>query len=49
MSPARRKTSRTTASLADTTLTTSLMPMGLDQTVSEKELCDLVAFLRSLH
>lgn len=34
--------------VANTTLTTSLMPMGLDQTLSEKELCDLVAWLRSL-
>ena len=32
----------------DTPLTTSLMPMGLDQTMSEQELLDLVAFLRSL-
>ncbi len=34
--------------VANTTLTTSLMPMGLDQTLNEKELCDLVAWLRSL-
>jgi len=34
--------------VANTTLTTSLMPMGLDQTITEKELCDLVAWLRSL-
>lgn len=34
--------------VANTTLTTSLMPMGLDQTLTEKELCDLVAWLRSL-
>ena len=34
--------------VADTTLTTSLMPMGLDGTLSEQELCDLVAWLRSL-
>ncbi|MCB1210808.1 MAG: c-type cytochrome, partial [Verrucomicrobiales bacterium] len=33
---------------ADTTLPTSLMPMGLDQTMSETELLDLVAWLRSL-
>ena len=33
---------------ADTQLATSLMPMGLDQTLPEKELCDLVAYLRSL-
>jgi putative heme-binding domain-containing protein len=32
----------------DTTLTTSLMPMGLDQTLPEDELLDLVAWLRSL-
>lgn len=32
----------------DTTLTTSLMPMGLDQTLPEGELLDLVAWLRSL-
>ena len=34
--------------VSDTQLTTSLMPMGLDQTLQEKELCDLVAYLRSL-
>jgi putative heme-binding domain-containing protein len=32
----------------NTTLTTSLMPMGLDQTMPENELLDLVAYLRSL-
>jgi putative heme-binding domain-containing protein len=32
----------------DTTLTMSLMPMGLDQTMPEAELLDLVAYLRSL-
>lgn len=32
----------------DTTLTTSLMPMGLDQTMPEAELLDLVAWLSSL-
>ena len=32
----------------DTTLPTSLMPMGLDQTMPETELLDLVAWLRSL-
>lgn len=32
----------------DTTLTTSLMPMGLDQTLAPQELLDLVAWLRSL-
>lgn len=32
----------------DTTLTTSLMPMGLDQTLPEQELLDLVAYLRGL-
>ena len=34
--------------LSDTTLTTSLMPMGLDATMPEQELLDLVAYLRSL-
>ena len=34
--------------VADTTLSTSLMPMGLDGTLTEQELCDLVAWLRSL-
>ncbi|RBP45152.1 putative membrane-bound dehydrogenase-like protein [Roseimicrobium gellanilyticum] len=34
--------------VANTTLTTSLMPMGLDGTMTEQELCDLVAWLRSL-
>lgn len=34
--------------VANTTLTTSLMPLGLDGTMSEQELCDLVAWLRSL-
>ena len=33
---------------ADTQLMTSLMPMGLDQTLQEQELCDLIAWLRSL-
>jgi len=32
----------------DTTLPMSLMPMGLDQTLPESELLDLVAYLRSL-
>jgi putative heme-binding domain-containing protein len=32
---------------ADTQLPTSLMPVGLDKTLSEAELVDLVAFLRS--
>ncbi|WP_075088850.1 hypothetical protein [Verrucomicrobium spinosum] len=32
---------------AQTTLATSLMPMGLDMTMSEQELCDLVAWLCS--
>jgi putative heme-binding domain-containing protein len=32
----------------DVTLTTSLMPAGLDQTLPESELLDLVAWLRSL-
>ncbi|HEY1084128.1 MAG TPA: c-type cytochrome, partial [Prosthecobacter sp.] len=34
--------------LSNTTLTTSLMPMGLDSTMPEQELLDLVAYLRSL-
>ena len=34
--------------VANTPLTASLMPMGLDATMSEQELCDLVAWLRSL-
>ncbi|QIF04365.1 PVC-type heme-binding CxxCH protein [Roseimicrobium sp. ORNL1] len=34
--------------VANTTLTTSLMPLGLDGTMTEQELCDLVAWLRSL-
>lgn len=34
--------------IGDTTLATSLMPMGLDQTMPESELLDLVAWLRSL-
>lgn len=34
--------------ISDTTLTTSLMPMGLDATLPEQELLDLVAYLRSL-
>ncbi|MBB5039163.1 PVC-type heme-binding CxxCH protein [Prosthecobacter dejongeii] len=34
--------------LSDTTLMTSLMPMGLDATMPEQELLDLVAYLRSL-
>lgn len=34
--------------VSNTTLTTSLMPMGLDTTLSEQELLDLVAYLRSL-
>lgn len=33
--------------VGDVTLTTSLMPMGLDQTLPEKELLELVAYLRS--
>jgi putative heme-binding domain-containing protein len=37
-----------TQMVSDTTLTTSLMPMGLDTTLPEKELLDLVAYLRSL-
>jgi len=34
--------------ITDTTLTSSLMPMGLDMTLAEQELLDLVAYLRSL-
>jgi putative membrane-bound dehydrogenase-like protein len=34
--------------IGDTALPTSLMPMGLDQTLPEPELLDLVAWLRSL-
>jgi len=37
-----------TSITGDTTLTTSLMPMGLDGTLPEKDLLDLVAYLRSL-
>jgi hypothetical protein len=38
-----------TESVASSTqLTTSLMPMGLDGMLSEKDLLDLVAYLRSL-
>jgi putative membrane-bound dehydrogenase-like protein len=33
---------------SDTTLPTSLMPMGLDRTLGEQEFLDLVAYLRSL-
>lgn len=35
--------------VADTVLPTSLMPMGLDQTLSAPEFLDLIAYLRSLH
>lgn len=34
--------------VSNTALTASLMPMGLDQTMPEQELLDLVAYLRSL-
>lgn len=34
--------------VSDTELTTSLMPLGLDQTVPEQDLINLVAWLRSL-
>ena len=44
----QEKTVPHTAITANTTLTTSLMPMGLDQTLPEQELLDLVAWLRSL-
>lgn len=36
------------AIVSDTQLPISLMPMGLDQTLPEKDLLDLVAYLRSL-
>ena len=35
--------------VSDTVLTESLMPMGLDATLSRPELADLIACLRSLH
>ena len=35
--------------VSDTVLTESLMPMGLDATLSRPELADLIAWLRSLH
>lgn len=44
----QEKTIPHTAITGNTTLTTSLMPMGLDQTLPEQELLDLVAWLRSL-
>ena len=44
----QEKTVAHTAITGDTTLTTSLMPMGLDQTLPEQEMLDLVAWLRSL-
>ena len=37
-----------TAIISDTALPTSLMPMGLDQTLSEADLLHLVAYLRAL-
>lgn len=37
-----------TSIIADTVLPTSLMPMGLDQTLPEEELLHLTAYLRSL-
>ncbi|MBL9143855.1 MAG: c-type cytochrome [Verrucomicrobiaceae bacterium] len=37
-----------TQMVSDTTLNTSLMPMGLDATLPEEDLVDLVAYLRSL-
>ncbi len=42
------KTIPHTSIVSDTTLTQSLMPIGLDQTLPEKSLADLVAYLRSL-
>jgi putative membrane-bound dehydrogenase-like protein len=44
----QEKTLPHAAIISDTSLTTSLMPMGLDQTLPEGELLDLVAYLRSL-
>ncbi|MDZ4405583.1 PVC-type heme-binding CxxCH protein [Prosthecobacter sp.] len=44
----QEKTIAHQAITGDTTLTTSLMPLGLDQTLPEPELLDLVAWLRSL-
>ena len=44
----QEKTVPHTSITGDTTLITSLMPMGLDQTLPESELLDLVAYLRSL-
>lgn len=44
----QEKTLPHTQIVGDTTLPTSLMPMGLDQTMPEKDLLDLVAYLRSL-
>ena len=44
----QEKTIAHTQLVSDTQLVTSLMPMGLDQTVPEKDLLDLVAWLRSL-
>ena len=44
----QEKTIAHQAIAGDTTLITSLMPQGLDQTMPEAELLDLVAWLRSL-
>lgn len=44
----QEKTIPNQAIIGDTTLPVSLMPMGLDQTLPEAELLDLVAWLRSL-
>jgi putative membrane-bound dehydrogenase-like protein len=44
----QEKTIAHQAITGDTTLTASLMPLGLDQTMPEPELLDLVAWLRSL-
>jgi putative heme-binding domain-containing protein len=44
----QEKNIHNTSITGDTTLTTSLMPMGLDGTLREKDLLDLVAYLRSL-
>lgn len=44
----QEKTIAHSAITGDTMLPTSLMPMGLDQTLPESELLDLVAWLRSL-
>ena len=44
----QEKTLNHTQIIADTPLPTSLMPMGLDQTLPEENLLHLTAYLRSL-